>query len=224
MRLLRRCGLWIGFCLLLAAAQAADVPLRFDRIDLLDGRTLKQVEIKSYDAATGKLLLVADGSALVVPVDLIPAPFAARLKAAAPAAGSSTAIVATRTVTPVPAPGPAVQVVPMPAAPIGGRDPTADTERLLARHKQAAEARALRFYRYEFPAGSSAITVTAVDLETGQPEPVEGWSGRYRTKGTARLEFYDSKGGSFSRSGGAFEVLTEQKPGEALKVVAFTPK
>jgi len=201
-----------------ALAPAADVPLRFDRIELRDGRTLRNVVIKSYDAATDKLLLIADGTAMLVPVNLIPAPFAAHLKADAPPAGGSTAVVATRAAAPAPQP------VPMPAAPLGASDQGVDQERLRAAHRQAAEARALRYYRYEFQAGSSAISVTAVDIETEPPEKVEGWPGRYRTKGTARLEFYDSKGNSFSRSAGAFEVLTEQKPGESVRVVDFRPK
>ena len=220
MKLLRYCVTGLALLLLAvrALAPAAEVPLRFDRIDLLDGRTLKNVVVKSYDATSDKLLLVADGTALLVPVNLIPAPFAAHLKTGAPPAGGSTAVVATRVVAP------AAPQLPMPAAPIGEMNRGLERERLIARHKQAAEARALRYYRYEFQAGSSAIHVTAVDLETDPPEPVDGWTGRYRTQGTVRLEFYDSKGNSFSRSGGAFEVLTEQKPGEALQVVNFTPK
>ena len=42
-------------------AWTADVPTRFIRLDLMYGRTLTNVVIKSYDAATGKLLLVTDG-------------------------------------------------------------------------------------------------------------------------------------------------------------------
>ncbi len=204
-----------------ALAPAADVPLRFDRIDLTDGRTLRNVVVKSYDRAADKLLLVADGSAMLIPAGLVPAPFAARLREGAPPAGGSTAVVATRVVPPAAL---TAQTVPMPVAPAGDTDSAAERERLLARHKQAAAARALRYFRYEFQAGSSAISVTAVDIETDQPQKVQGWPGRYRTKGTARLEFYDSKGNSFSRSAGAFEVLTEEKTGEPMTVVAFMPK
>jgi len=100
---------------------------------------------------------------------------------------------------------------------------TADIQ-TIAQHKEAAEARARRYFRYEFRAGSSSIAVTSLHIETTQPEAVDGWPGRYRTLGHAFLEFYDSKGGAFSRSTFSFEVLTEQKPGEELKVVDFSPK
>ena len=203
-----------------AAAWAAEAPpLQYTRLDLVDGRTLTNVVIKSYDAATGKLLLVTDGKAMLVPADLIPPPLAARLKAGVPAAGSTTAFVTTQPVAPSavpekPASAPAVPVIDTPSA--TGSDP------VLANHKGAAEERAQRYYRYEYQAGSDAISVTALDIETDQPEAITGWLGRYRTKGKAYLEFYDSKGGSFSRTTNSFEVITEEKPGKPIEVVDFT--
>jgi hypothetical protein len=199
-----------------AVAWAADVPTRFIRLDLMDGRTLTNVVIKSYDAATGKLLLVTDGKAMLVPADLIPPPLAARLKAGVPAAGSTTAIVtpqpaALSAVPEKPVSAPAVQVIDTP-----GADP------MLASHQGAAEERAQRYYRYEFQAGSNAISITALDIDADQPEAIMGWPGRYRTKGKAYLEFYDSRGNSFSRTTSSFEVITEQKPGQMPKVVDFT--
>lgn len=195
-----------------AIAWTAEVPLRFTRLDLLDGRTLTNVVVKSYDAATGQLLLVADGKAMLVPANLIPPPFAARLKAGAPAAGSTTAFVTTQPVAPSAVP--AVQVVDTPSA--------TGSDQLLAGHQEAAQTRARRYYQYEFKAGSDAISVTALDIDMDQPEAIEGWFGRYRTKGKVYLEFYDSKGNSFSRTTSSFEVITEQKPGQPIKVVDFT--
>jgi len=202
-----------------AVAWAEDVPLRFIRMDLMDGRTLTNVVVKSYDAATGQLLLVTDGKAMLVPVNLIPPPFAARLKAGVPAAGSTTAIVTSQPVAPVvhpekPVSTPTAQVVATPSSP--------DSDQGLARHEEAAQTRARRYYQYEFKAGSDSISVTALDIVTDQPEAIIGWLGRYRTKGKAYLEFYDSKGGSFSRTTSLFEVITEQNPGQPIKVVDFT--
>ena len=202
-----------------AVAWAAEVPRQYTRLDLTDGRTLTNVVIKSYDAATGKLLLVADGKAMLVPESLIPPPLAVRLKADAPAAGSTT-----RYVTPPP-------VVPnrysersasAPAAHSGDTTDATVADPQLAGHKEAAVERAKRYFRFEYQAGSNAISITALDIETDQPEAIVGWLGRYRTKGKAYLEFYDSKGNSFSRTTSLFEVITEQKPGQMPKVVDFT--
>lgn len=204
-------------------ARAADVPLQFVRLDLRDGRTLTNVVIKTFDAASGKLLLVADGKAMVVPVNLIPAPFDEGLKKAAPPAGATTAVVAVQSVAP--------RVVVMQPAPDSVERPViidphsmSDSERLIAWHKEAAAAHARRYFQYEFKAGSDAIVVTELDLEMNQPQMVDGWPGRYRTTGRALLTFYESKGRSFSRSACAFEVLTEGKAGEPLKIVDFSRK
>jgi hypothetical protein len=219
MHAMKRLRVMLLLMFLATAARAADVPLRFERLDLLDGRTLNRVVIKSYDAVSAKLLVVADGKAMLVPVDLIPAPFGARLKAGAPMAGTTTAIVATRSTAPAavakPAPGPAALAADTAAA---------DQEKQVTRHKQAAEARAQRYFQYEFKAGSDAISVTLLDLETDQPEAVDGWPDRYRTKGKAYVEFFDSKGRSFSRTTCLFEVITEQKPNQPVRVVDFAQK
>jgi hypothetical protein len=232
MNAVKRLCLVVEFGLLAAGtAIAADTtPTKFARIDLLDGRTLKNVELVSYDAATDKVLLVADQKAMLVPVNLIPAPFAARFKHDLPESGATSSIVAngaavaprpshaTPAMQPVVNPRPTI-VVPAPAnAGIAGGGQT------LARHKQVAEARAARYYRFEYKAGSDSIMVTGLQIETDQPELIEGWPERYRTQGRAFLEFYDSKGGSFSRATSRFEVLTEQKPGKPLTVVEFIPK
>ena len=67
-----------------------------------------------------------------------------------------------------------------------------------------------------------SVSITALDIDADQPEAIMGWPGRYRTKGKAYLEFYDSRGNSFSRTTSSFEVITEQKPGQMPKVVDFT--
>lgn len=202
-----------------AVAWAADEPLKYTRLDLMDGRTLTNVVIKSYDADTGKLLLVADGKAMLVPENLIPPPLAVRLKAGAPAAGSTTQLVTPQPVVPNRY---SERSVSAPAAHSGETTDVTVSDPLLASHKEAAVQRAKRYFRYEFQAGSNAISITALDIEADQPEAIVGWLGRYRTKGKAYLEFYDSKGASFSRTTESFEVITEQNPGQPLKVVDFT--
>jgi len=42
------------------ACAADQVVLQFPRLDLLDGRKLKNVIVKSYDAKSGDVLVVAD--------------------------------------------------------------------------------------------------------------------------------------------------------------------
>lgn len=202
---------------------AAPVPLKYAQLDLNDGRTLKNVVVKSYDAAIGKLLLVADGKVMLIPLGLVPQPFRDKLKAEAPQGGATSSVVPGQAVPSGEGPS-SGKVAPGPAAPTNQELEDAAQEKLLEKHKQAALARAKNYYRYEFQAGSSAISVTAENFEVDQPEPVAGWNGRYRTCGRVFLEFFDSKGYSYSRTTDKFEITTEQKPREALKVVDFTRK
>jgi hypothetical protein len=221
------------------SAQSEEVPLKFTRLELSDGRKLKDVVVKSYDAKSEKLLIIADGKAMMIPIASVPPPFNVQLKAA-PASGASVNTVASPPpvvrslptaadqyylVHTVPAPAPQVVYVPQraPASRVAPVDP------MLARadlkgHQDAARARAQRYFRYEHQMGSNSILVQSVSVELTVPVSVPGWTGRFETKGSAFIEYYDSKGRSFQRATSTFEVTTEQKPGEALQVIDFTRK
>ncbi len=209
-------GLMIGLLLLLlmvrVAAAESDHPLEYESLDLTDGRKLVQVVIKNYDPASDKVLLMAQRTAMKLPLDLFPATLRDGIKEAAPKAGGSTTTIAA---LPPPREKPAVPAV------------SASPEKAavnVAAHKKAALSRAQNYYRYEFPAGSGAVRVTAANFELDDPEEVPGWGGRYRVEGKVFLEFFDSKGFSYSRTTDRFEIQTEQKPGGSIKVVDFTRK
>ncbi|HEX2101284.1 MAG TPA: hypothetical protein VHF69_11495 [Candidatus Synoicihabitans sp.] len=91
-RRFQRCGFLLGL-MLVAGGLAADEPvMSFVRLDLNDGRTLQNVVVKSYDAKSEKVLVVADGKALTVPVALVPPPFDRQLRAVRPS-GESMSVV-----------------------------------------------------------------------------------------------------------------------------------
>jgi len=200
-------------------AGASEVPLKLERLELVDGRTLTHVVIKSYDAASGRLLLVADGTAMLIPAGLVPAPFGERIKAGAPRAGATMSVVP---VAPASGPPPAA-AGGVPAAPGAAPAAGGDEAAALADHRQVAEERARRYFEFEYILGSGAVSVTKLDIQTRPPAPVAGWPARYRTRGTAWVEFYESKGRSFGRRSSRFEVVTEQKPDGSVVVAEFTP-
>jgi hypothetical protein len=194
----------------------AVVPLRYEEITLTDGKKLKKVVIKSYDAKAEKLLVVASGKAVILPIGQVPEPLASRLKADAPQAGSSTTSAPERKVVPsAAAPRP---FYPQPAPVVRQEQPEN-----LGAHKDAALARARNYYRYEFPVGSDAARVTALSFEMDEPTAIPGWNNRYRTQGRALLEWFDSKGWSYKRTTSTFEVTTEKGSGSP-KVVDFAIK
>ncbi len=224
----------------LSAAEPTLTPL--GRLELLDGRVLKNVVVRSYDAHVSKVLLLTDGKALLIPIDLIPPPLAERILATSrraapdlvqttpvPPPPSSSTQPATSSSVPVPTPfqpsAPITPPPPVPApAPPAPSPVVAPTDPRKA-HQAAALAHVRRYYKYEYRTGSNAIAVTDSDIAVESTQAVPGWPNRYRTTGKIFLEAYDSYGGgSFRRSTSRFELLTEQKPGEEIQVVDFTRK
>lgn len=221
----------ILFLALFAFAHAESTLTPVGRLVLRDGRVLKNVVIRSFDAQSSKVLILSEGRALLVPVNLLPPVYADKARALKPQAD----LVQT---TPIPAPvesasiptpeasasdtastsaAPGTPPAPAPA-PVATVEPVDPVEA----HMAAATAHVRRYYKYEHRIGSNSVAVTDSDIAVEETEPVTGWTGRYRTKGKVYLEIYDSiGGGSFRRAVRRFEVLTEQKPGEPIKVVDF---
>jgi hypothetical protein len=205
-----------------AAPEPPPVALKYDELVLVDGSQLKKVTIKSYDAKSEKLLMIANGKAMSLPIAQVPAPLAEQLKAGAPQAGASLST------APAPVPGP-VRLTPHPFENLPRTQPVAPvTQPVQAEstdaHKAAALSRARNYYRSEFALGSDAARVTASNFEVEEPVAVSGWTGRYRTEGKVFLEWFDSKGWSYKRGTSTFEVLTEKSTGSTPKVVSFTVK
>lgn len=213
-----RCSKFIlsGFLLLGSrlAALAEDVPLKYAELTLADGKTLKNVVVKSYDAKTDKFLMIADGKAMNLLAGQLPEPLAGKLKAAAPQSGASMSSTPEGKVAPAKA-TPDVVATPTPGNPSPAQQ--------VSLHKASALTRAQNYYRFEFPLGSDAAKVTASNYEMDEPVAVPGWNGRYRVQGRALLEWFDSKGWSYKRSTSTFEVTTEEKDGN-VKVVDFVIK
>jgi len=215
-------------CVIGTLAYAGSTLTPVGRLRLLDGRTLENVVIRSYDVQASKVLVLSNGKAMLIPINLIPPPYAD--KVIADSARPSADLVQT---TPLPATtdqGKRVQPYapgkPAEPSPTTPTIPTASVKPYDARaeHRAVAKAYALRYFQYEYRTGSNAITVTDSDILIDETEAVPGWN-QYRTTGKAYVEFYDSVGGgSFSRRTRKFDVLTEQKPGEEIKVIDFNRK
>lgn len=197
------------------------------RITLLNGRVLKNVVIRSYDAQSSKVLLLSEGRALLIPVSLLPPPYAEQARkhtgdTAADLVQTTPVPAAPETDTSSPPPAAPAPSTPAPSEPPStvavSADPVKD-------HEAVAAAHVRRYYKFVHRSGANSSTVTETDLEIDDTEAVTGWTNRYRTTGKVYLEIYDSiGGGSFRRGSGKFEVLTEQKPGERIKVIDFTRK
>ncbi len=239
---------WRNFLLLVVAASALRAaPIFVERLELTDGRKLTNVTVRSYDADSSKVLLIARDTALAVPLAAFPFDLARRIVVEAPKSGAtvmifddripsqatpSTSANATEAERMAPLSGVAegerrIERPTSPAPHASGSGsaragvPTVSAESAVAAHRDAALRHAERYYRFEFAAGSSQIRVTALDFAPTETKAVTGWPGRFRTEGKAFLEFFDSKGNSFSRTTDLFEVITEQTPDGPVHVASF---
>jgi hypothetical protein len=232
--------LWLAIAINpICVAGADDQPvLNFEQLDLADGRKLKKVVVKSYDAKTDRLLVIAGGKAQSIPLTVVPWPWSERLKHA-PVSGEQ---VSTLSTLPPPAvdPGSGSASVGVSPAATHPRQKTNKPKNApprtsavaltsvaapdLREHQTAARNRAVRYFDLELRGASSTEQLAKLDLELAAPQAVAGWTGRYRTEGTAYLEFVDLRGLRSRRLISSFEVTTERTPGVDLKVVDFTRK
>ncbi len=190
----------------LLAADPAPVALRHETLTLTDGRVLHQVTIKSYDARTGKLLLLADGKALSLPIALVPEPLAAQLKDGAPKAGGTTSSTAERVV---------YAPVVLPNGPGGAPKVMAHAvltaEQKLQGHKDSARLAARNQTLSKYWTGN----VRKVEIRRCEPdEPVaaEGWIDRYKTRVAVTYDCLDAAGVSLSQGTIRYEITTEFPP------------
>lgn len=81
--------------LALTALPGADATrmIAIERLELQDGRKLSEVIVRSFDAESGKVLLVARNTAMAIPVDLLPAPLAEQVRTHAPKAGATFTLI-----------------------------------------------------------------------------------------------------------------------------------
>lgn len=199
----------------------------FDRLELTDGRVLFNVLVRSFDSKAEKVLLVANGKALVVTLGILPEHVVGVIRRA-PAAGET---VNTMPESKSPTQGPThptsapVIVSPAPVA-VVRKDPLteAPAAALLREHRDAAGLRARRYFGHELLGTAESERIEQFEMELGTPTSVTGWAGRYRTEGKVFIRFLDWRTLQSRRVISAFEVVTEQKPGEAISVVDFSRK
>ncbi len=213
-----------------AAPQSVD--LSVPTLRLKNGKEIQNAVIKTYDNSTGRVVVTADRSVVSLQLELLPDELAVQVSAMVPVARRSekpntakSAAVdrAERTKRNSLPASPAQKIEPaVPDAAVATVDEIAASQ--ISEIKRLASNRAYRYYRYEQAPGSGAVAITGGGIQLEQPEPVPGWTGRYRVTGEIQLAFYDSSGRSFNHSTGRFEVLTETNEKGITKVVDFSPR
>lgn len=220
-----------------AFAAAYDVNLPYASLALKNGRTLTDVTIKSFDHQNGKVVVMAGRTLHSLQIELLPDEVAARVFALVPEESKALAReekagrkqeqrVQQKTKQELKRQTREERKVDTEARKQASRD-NADAqarERLVARTKQLARAKADHYFRYEYKPGSGSSVVIRQGVTLGEPEEVSGWPGRCRVTGNVGLQFYDSRGSSFSTTVREFEVTVQKNARGVEEVVDFTLK
>lgn len=97
-------------------------------------------------------------------------------------------------------------------------------DRTLDEVNRVAEEQARRYFKYEDAPYSNIGAVTSADLYLEDPEPVPGWTGRYRVRGTAYRQYINNQASGFGRGTREFEMLIQTYDRKKPKVVDITVK
>jgi len=87
-----------------------------------------------------------------------------------------------------------------------------------------AENRARAYFKYQDSPHSNIGAVVSSDIFLENPEPVPGWSGRYRVEGVAYRQYINNQASGFGRSGQQFEILIQTRDGKQPEIVEIRIK
>lgn len=198
----------------------AMVPLdfRFVRIDLANGRILKNAALTGFNRESELIYVMEDRKLKPYPAALFPGfvrdQIDARL-AEYPDTSDESAAADRKDST-----APSAQKPEATRPPIGSPEANAINQAEIEDAvMRKAETAALRHFRYGSRNGSGYSTMTNGDVDLDMPEAVPGWSNRYRVKGTVYFSLYDSVGETFSNRRRGVEVIVEAKSSRSIKVL-----
>lgn len=222
-----------------AAAVVVEVNLPLKELRLKDGLLFTDATVRSLNTATGTVTLLANKELVSVRNTLLPDEVAARLKDLSPAqtkeemeaenlqAAADRAKAAEnadrrqrRLEDEALAARTASRTLNVKAA----AEEAARVEAIPDEVAKFAESRARAFFKYEADPHSNIGAVISSDIFLGNPEPVPGWSGRYRVEGKAYRQFVNNQASGFGRSGREFEMLIQTHERKMPEVVEIRIK
>ena len=210
-------SLAVIFSGLLHADALVPLKLSYHRITLSNGRILKDVTLNGFNRDSGLIYVYEDRQLKPYPSLLFPTfvkdAIARRTAEVPPPREPENSSAETETVATTPLPNP---------APIGSPEANAAARAAITKAVLAkAESAALNYLRYRTRIGSGYATVTDAAIELDTPEPVPGWTHRYRVKGDGFYAYYESVGGAFQRRTRALEILLEAASPDQVKVISI---
>jgi hypothetical protein len=213
-------------CLLAAKATAlvVDVNLPYKELRLKDGMLFNEVTVRSINTAAGTVVLFTNGELISVRTSLLPDEVNARLQTLAPAQSKEeqaeekrqeeadrkkAAEKSERRQHMAEEDAQAARAASRTLNVKAAEQAATRADRTLAEVARFAQERAQAYFKYRDDPHSNIGAVIGSDIFLENPEPVPGWTGRYRVEGSAYRQYINNQASGFGRGGKEFEMLIQ---------------
>jgi hypothetical protein len=207
-----------------AAAVVVDVNLPYKDLRLKDGTVLAEVAVKSFNSTAETVLLLTNKELTSLPASLLPDEVNARLKSLVPNRSEEQQTAAKareaekyekavqraeRRQQEAEAEAKAAREATRNLNVKQAETAAARADKVIEEVAQVAANQAKIYFKYQDDPFSNIGAVLGSDLILDDPEPVPGWTGRYRVEGTSYRQYINNQSSGFSRNTKEFEILIQ---------------
>ncbi len=227
--------------LLAASATAAvvEVHLPLQNLRLKDGLVFSNVAVKSINSVTDTAMLLVEKDLVSIRTSLLPEDVRAKLRELAPALSNEEQEAAKQQATAdrqkalenaerrqrlAEEEAQAIRAANRTVNVKAATEYAAQREAIPGDVAKFAETRARAFFKYQDAPHSNIGAVISSDVFLENPEPVPGWSGRWRVEGIAYRQYINNQASGFGRSGQEFEILIQTREGRQPEIVEIRIK
>ncbi len=222
-----------------AAAVVVDVHLPYKDLRLKDGKVYSEAAVKSFNSTAETALLLANQELFSVQTSLLPDAVNARLKSLVPnlSAEEQTAAKARelekyekalqraeRRQLEAEAEAKAAREANRNLNVKQAETATTKSDQLLENVAKVAASQARVYFNYQDDPHSNIGAIIGSDLQFNDPEPVPGWTGRYRVEGTAYRQYVNNQSSGFGRGAKEFEILIQTSDRKSPEIVDIRVK
>jgi len=228
-----------GLLAVAATAAVVDVNLTYKELRLKDGMLFTDAAVRSLNTSAGTVMLLVNKDLISVRTVLLPDDVAARLKELTPvlskedqeaekqqeaADRKKAAETAERRQRMAEEEVQAARAASRDLNVKAAAQTAAKAEAVPADVAKFAEERAKAYFKYRDDPLSNIGAVVGSDIYLEDPEPVPGWTGRYRVEGKAYRQYINNQSSGYGRDAKEFEVLVQTREGKKPELVEIRIK
>jgi hypothetical protein len=236
------CRILLPFaCLLVAKAAAVvvDVNLPYKELHLKDGMLFTDVTVRSVNTTAGTVVLLVSKDLVSVRTSMLPDEVNTRLQGLAPAQTKEeqaeerrqeeadrqkAAEKAERRQKMAEDEAQVARAANRGLNVKAAEQAATKADQVLAQVAKFAEERARAYFKYRDDPYSNIGAVVGSDIFLENPEPVPGWTGRYRVEGSAYRQYINNQASGFGRGGKEFEMLIQTSDRKKPEIVEIRIK